>query len=282
MDTQSDTVAAHSADHEFVETRFGPMLCFRRDTGVSQRLRDHGEFAVAEIGFYRSLLKARDVFIDVGANIGAISRALHHDVPNLRVLAFEPQPAFHAVAVHNLLGLPDCSVLPYAVGGETKLITIPEPDIRQTGNYGALSLDAQSGRTLPAPIIRLDTFLLQRGLKPRLIKIDVQGMEDVVLQGCEDWVKPGTVLSVEADDARAVKGWLTRLLDKDFACYLMRFPVIPADRRAKDEPRLVSRHIIATRPGTDEPELTAREALRIPDLATCLAWMAKDKAKSAE
>lgn len=279
---QSDTVAAHSADHEFVETRFGRMLCFRRDTGVSQRLRDYGEFAVDEIGFYRSVLKPRDVFIDVGANIGAISRALHHDVPNLRVLAFEPQPAFHAVAVHNLLGLPECTVLPYAVGGETTLITIPEPDIRQTGNYGALSLDAQSGRTLPAPIIRLDTFLLQRGLKPRLIKIDVQGMEDVVLQGCEDWIQPGTLLSVEADDTRAVKGWLARLLEKGFACYLMRFPVLPANRRVPGQPRLVSRHIVATRPGADEPELAAREKLRVPDLATCLAWMTKDGSLSSK
>ena len=39
-----------------VETRWGPMVCFTNDTGVSEALRRFGEYGAYEIDLYHRLL----------------------------------------------------------------------------------------------------------------------------------------------------------------------------------------------------------------------------------
>lgn len=135
-----------SPDHAIAETVHGPMVCFRHDTGVSEKLLTYGEYAAGELFAYRSLLSPGDVVVDVGANIGAISAALQRDGKGYSIWAFEPQPAYHAVAAANLLGGQGVRVLPLAVGAETGTIDVPELDIRRTGNYGAFAKDYEAMR----------------------------------------------------------------------------------------------------------------------------------------
>jgi FkbM family methyltransferase len=243
------TLPEGRADLRLARTRHGPLLVHAHDTGVSDTLLALGEFAGTEIDCYRSLLSAGDVFVDVGANIGAVSAALQRTVPGLSILAFEPQPALHALAVANTMGLPGCSVFPYALGAEDGVISIPELNMAARGNYGGVSIDLATPRRLPAPIVRLDRFVSARAAAPRLVKIDVEGMEGDVLRGAEGLFHPRLVLSIEADRRDRVMAWLPALLERATACYLVFFRHVSAgnDTAPKDHPkrRIVMPHMLA-------------------------------------
>ncbi|MDF1794633.1 MAG: FkbM family methyltransferase [Thalassobaculaceae bacterium] len=210
-----------SPEHAVADTVSGPMVCFRNDTGVSDTLIRFGEYAAGERFLYRSLLAPGDVFVDVGANIGAISAALLRGPVDYEIWAFEPQPVCQAVAAANLLGGLGARVLPFAVGDRDGMVDVPELDLRRRGNYGQMSVGDTAGRTVPAPIVRLDSFLKDRAPAPRLIKIDVEGLERAVIAGAEGLFHPRLVLSIEADRPEVVETWLPALVTRGMACYLL-------------------------------------------------------------
>lgn len=214
-----------SPEHAVADTVSGPLVCFRNDTGVSDTLIRYGEYSAGERFLYRALLAPGDVFVDVGANIGAVSSDLHRSGAGYRIWAFEPQPACHAVAAANLLGGDGARVLPYAVGDRDGMIEIPELDLRRRANYGEMDLGGgrvgAAVRTVPVPVIRLDTFLKVRAPAPRLIKIDVEGGEREVIAGAEGLIHDRLILSVEADRPETVADWLPPLLARGMECYLL-------------------------------------------------------------
>ncbi|MEQ8815848.1 MAG: FkbM family methyltransferase [Thalassobaculum sp.] len=211
---------------EQAETLWGPMYVFGNDTGVSQALRDFGEYGAVEVATYLRLLEPGDVFIDVGANIGTISRAIASAGRNLTVIGFEPQPEFHRLACANLIGCERAAVYPLAVSDRAGEIRINEVDLRQVGNYGHREIEGQrpSRRMVPCPAIRLDEFLVPRAPRPRLVKIDVEGMEAAVLRGLSGLVHERLVLSVEADRPENVPAILDQL--PEFALFAAFFRMI--------------------------------------------------------
>lgn len=212
---------------QVVETRHGPMLCFRNDTGVSEYLRTFGAYGEVETELYSSLLSDGECFVDVGAHIGSISAVLRRTRPDLRIIAFEPQAAFFALASINLSQsldqVPGAGgvVYPFAVGRQAGIVQVPEIDIRAKGNYGSISLSLESPRTLPTPQVGLGAFLASRAPAPRLVKIDVEGMETDVIEGLSEVIHDRLILSIEADRPAVVQHWLPKLLDQGFDCYLV-------------------------------------------------------------
>lgn len=141
---------------EQVETLWGPMYVFDNDTGVSQALRDFGEYGAVEVATYLRLLEPGDAFVDVGANIGTISRAIASAGRNLTVIGFEPQPEFHRLACANLIGCERAAVYPLAASDRAGEIRINEVDLRQVGNYGHREIEGQrpSRRMVPCTAVR--------------------------------------------------------------------------------------------------------------------------------
>lgn len=124
-------------------------------------------------------LSPGDLVIDVGANIGNHSLYLVA-VAGCRVVAFEPNPAL-AVALERSIALngfeDHLQLRPKGVGAKTGRARFAEvrPD-----NLGAQRLvsDAATG---DIPVVALDKARL--GKPVRMIKIDVEGMEEAVLRG---------------------------------------------------------------------------------------------------
>lgn len=73
---------------QLVETAAGQISVFKNDTGVSRNLKKYGEFGAGELGFYDKILGKGDVFVDVGANIGAIPWQLAKRRPDTIIWAF--------------------------------------------------------------------------------------------------------------------------------------------------------------------------------------------------
>jgi FkbM family methyltransferase len=141
----------------------------------------------------RQLLRPGMTFIDVGANIGFYSVVAAHCVgPTGRVFAFEPQQAlaerFWENVTLNRLG----NVIhePVALGrtpGTSNLFQISDHD-------GQATLRLRPGERSVGPVAVVTVRTLSDVLREHGVasvdgmKIDVEGGELEVLEGCQDWM----------------------------------------------------------------------------------------------
>ena len=146
-------------------------------------------------GLYPALVRAGDVVLDIGANIGQTARALSPLVgPHGRCLCFEPEPS----AFGRLAALaaepqypnvePHCCALSDEIG-YALLFFGRRPDVAQASTIVKdLANVNRLGRQVGAVKIETDTvdhFCAMRSIAPAFMKIDVEGAEDRVLKGAE-------------------------------------------------------------------------------------------------
>lgn len=135
-----------------------------------------------DMAFVLHALRAEDLFVDVGANVGSYS-VLAAKVVGARVVAFEPIPAAHAALRDNLaLNAIESHVelrrtCVGAEPGEVRMTTQLD-----TTNHVIASTTAGTGTraTIPVPVETLDGVL---HAAPFLLKLDVEGYEREVLRG---------------------------------------------------------------------------------------------------
>jgi len=170
------------------ECRHGLMLYNVNDTHVGRSLDVYGEWCEAEVEIFARVLREGDVAIDVGANIGAHTVALAKIVGHRgTVVAFEPQRVVFQTLCANVANNSLANVFCYqsAVGEKADVIVVPPLDPRVKQNFGGFTVGGyQQGE--PVGVARLDDLPLSAC---RLIKIDVEGMELVVLRGAEGVIR---------------------------------------------------------------------------------------------
>lgn len=172
--------------------------------GVGYQLLNFGSFDPKEIDFTKFLLSYRRkyfgdgvVALDCGANIGAFSIEWGREMAGWgNVLAFEAQEfTFYALAGNVVLN--NCfnvSVRHCALDKTSGVIRIPKLDPASAASFGSLELrhrdtteyigqevSYEDNDLVSVSAVALDDLNLQR---VDLIKLDVEGMEEDVLQGC--------------------------------------------------------------------------------------------------
>jgi len=220
---------------EILDTPSGAFIGLAGDNGVTASIRRAGVFGYGEIALYSRILGPTDTFVDVGLNIGAISFFLKQRLPGLRVVGFEPQRSLFAVAAANLVHFPGCEIFNQAVGARDETVLFPDLPDHENWNFGATSRETPAKHRTPVPQIRLDRFLTEREITPRLIKVDVEGAEDQVLEGLSGLPEPWPVLSLEADRPDTVERYLDVLTRMPGPIYLMTLRLEPP-RDAPDAP----------------------------------------------
>ena len=142
-----------------------------------------GIYEVTTTKFLSQFLREGDVFLDVGANCGAVTLVAASTIKNGKIYAFEPGNTIRSRLQANVDLNPSLKsvvkVVPFGLGLETgKLLYYEDENYR--GN-GAL-FDSLG---MPVDVITLDEWVsLEKIDKIDAIKIDVEGMEyDVLLGG---------------------------------------------------------------------------------------------------
>lgn len=166
--------------------KHGIMAFNRNDSFIGASLDAYGEWCEFEISLMRQFIKPGDVVIDVGANIGTHTVAFANLVgPSGVVQAFEPQPRLYQMLCANLAlnGIEHVLTEHAVVGDALKPISISElPPSDTYFNFGAMPI---RGAATITRTVNLDISGVQN---PRLIKIDVEGMEIDVIRGAGDLI----------------------------------------------------------------------------------------------
>jgi FkbM family methyltransferase len=138
-----------------------------------------GLYDFEEMSFVMHFLRQDDLFVDAGANVGPYT-VLASGVAGARSIAFEPSQATFAWLVQNvqLNHLTDrVTCMNAALGRSEGTLSFTVG----LGTENHVTTGKDGGATMQVPVTTLDQSLL--GLKPTLIKIDVEGFETEVLAG---------------------------------------------------------------------------------------------------
>ncbi|WP_411849798.1 FkbM family methyltransferase [Stenotrophomonas sp. LGBM10] len=188
-------------DGWIIATEFGSFSCSESDDLLAMCLLDSGDVERGLRLFLEHALKAGDVFVDAGANIGLHTVAAAHAVgADGSVIAIEAMPRTleHLKASLRLSGVePQVTVLPVALGAQ-------DEDGRAfhvgavAGHSSLYPLDEEV-ETVLVDVRTLDGLLGEQRID--LVKIDVEGAELDVLAGMEGLLAANPAVGVVAEYA---------------------------------------------------------------------------------
>ncbi len=154
------------------------------------RIALHGEYEPDLARIFLEHLDPDGDVIDVGANIGFFSVLAARKLARGKVLACEPTSGAHARLVENLAsnGVQDkVVVFKGAAANAEGTMTLSEIEgMEEYSSLGGIHHAAardEKMRTSEVPVRTLDSLVAEHGLKPKLIKIDVEGAEGLVFGG---------------------------------------------------------------------------------------------------
>jgi FkbM family methyltransferase len=163
------------------------------------------------ISHARRYLAPGDLVIDVGANIGVLTELFASWVGfSGRVIAIEPEPKNlaalrHRMARRNLGSVVE--VVSAAAGDRAgKVLLRIEPD--HPGDHHVVANGDENPNVVSVDCLTLDEIVEKhQGSVPRLIKIDVQGAEAMVLRGARKTLgEHRPVLVIEIDRQSLARG----------------------------------------------------------------------------
>jgi FkbM family methyltransferase len=148
-------------------------------------------------GFMLRHLQEGDTYIDVGAHFGYFTLLAAHIVQEKgKIFAFEPSKENFEMLSKNCVELPWVKCYNQAISDKDGEVTFYQFPIKYS-EYNSLSeeqyaktdwLEKYRPEKITIPSVSMDSFLCLTGCKPSMIKIDVEGAEDLVIKGLSDWL----------------------------------------------------------------------------------------------
>jgi FkbM family methyltransferase len=189
-----------------VTTRLGFRMHVDLAEWIGQHIYMTGNYEPETTSLICSLIREGDTIVDVGANIGFITLAASRKVgPSGKVLAFEPVSSTCAALRHNLLinNASNVVVHEIALSNASGMVTIYEGPIRNKGRSSIRPMSDASGHQT-VPMAAFDA--LDMSTEPvRLVKIDVEGAEQLVVEGMMEFLRrnrPHIIVEVSRDFLR--------------------------------------------------------------------------------
>jgi FkbM family methyltransferase len=169
-----------------------PKMLWGRLVWTHFQLRNRVVWGDTVLRWISERLKPGDVFFDVGAHHGWMSMvAARKTGPSGKVVAFEPSPSsVEFLRFHKRVnGITQMEIVPKAVTAEdaasAAFILIGNGDavMNSLVELDEVKSDPRGSSVIPVEAVSLDSYTLQTGLVPAMIKIDTEGAEIWVCEG---------------------------------------------------------------------------------------------------
>jgi FkbM family methyltransferase len=153
---------------------------------------------------FQELLRPKEAVYDVGANVGFFSLLAAHSCPDVRVIAFEPNPKnfdiFKRNVRANTFDQITCEGIALSDKSGTALLHMHDSDMSASLEGNFQGERNQRRDSIEVPISTLDAFVQRAGSPvPCLMKVDVEGHEAAFLNGARQTIsryKPDLILEV--------------------------------------------------------------------------------------
>jgi FkbM family methyltransferase len=159
------------------------------DDWIQQHIYFLGYFDPMGIRYIKNQLYEGEIFIDIGANVGAYSLVASRLVGRSgKVIAFEPVNTIYQRLSENisLNGLTNIIAEKTAVLDKNSMIDIYLSDRQNMGMSSIFHFDSESGKSEKVEAVSLDDYTEKRGIsRISLIKIDIEGSEMLALKGMQ-------------------------------------------------------------------------------------------------
>lgn len=182
-----------------MQTKQGFFNTFYPTDIIQSRLISHGEWEpIMSLIAIEHLKKNYGNVIDFGANIGTFSIHLALNC-NVTVVAVECQPSTFTQLSANIIFNKLNNLIPLLVTISDKIdiLDIDIHDPRKSNHSGNFSLKYKYNKLLSTgkyPSISFDPFLIISTYAPAVIKIDLEGMDYLVLQSLIEYLNTDEVL----------------------------------------------------------------------------------------
>jgi FkbM family methyltransferase len=177
---------AVGAPYRLVHGAHGVFLVNRNDFYIGQALELYGEYCEYEWQVLSAFAASGRDAIEVGANIGSHTVPLARQLAarGRRLLAVEAQRIVFQMLCANvaLNALPNVLAENVACGEGSGWVGFEEPDYNALGNFGSVSMGADAAGRQRVRLVPLDD-LVPLGMDVGLLKLDVEGFEQKVLEG---------------------------------------------------------------------------------------------------
>jgi len=165
------------------------------DDVISKEVIESACWQLDELRFFESRMPEGDcVLLDVGANVGLMTRQLLHRAPRIAAaVCFEPHPLNFDILARNVAHLPQCRPVNAALGPNEGTLTFYE-ELGNAGNY-SLNPDAMRGKTFRTSRVecrRASSDVLLGAVPqslahaPVLWKSDTQGLDESIATSLDD------------------------------------------------------------------------------------------------
>lgn len=178
-----------------LQTRHGLMMVRQGVDMISNILMQKGEYEWQVVMMCAALSGSfkEGCVLDIGAHFGTVTVPLARQNPQYTVHAFEPQPLIYYQLAGNIAlnNLENVKAYNLALGHKKAKIKIDLPDYKTDKNLGAWTMDKMvrehspegtgGGQTVEVQMEALRNMTFDKPI--RLIKMDVEGMEDKIIDG---------------------------------------------------------------------------------------------------
>ncbi len=155
-----------------------------------------------------------NTIIDVGAHKGEFAAQLHKILPNANIYCFEPLPDIFLELNANLKKLPNFKLFNLAIGAEQGELEMyrsefsPSSSLVKMAKLHKENYPFSSGESLEKVKVKtLDEIAKELKIEDNLLlKIDVQGYEDKVINGAKDVLNSTKVLIIETSFRELYEG----------------------------------------------------------------------------
>lgn len=156
---------------------------------VSSIILDYGNFEEVELELVHKNLSEKSVFFDIGANVGLYSLSAARQFNNIEIHAFEPVPDTFRELKNNL----EKNQLNSKIIINQLAVSNTNESVYMTTDYHSSNYMTESTslqNKIEVTCTTIDDYVEKYSIqKIDFIKIDVEGQELLVLQGCEQCLK---------------------------------------------------------------------------------------------